>query len=371
MNSEEAEQLLLKYNLGKCTPSEKALLEDWLLQYNEHDIDISSTRIEELGKKIYAELPIHKKKVIKLWASVISAAAMLVIAFGIWHFHRNSQLKETSKYVHDISPGGNKATLTLADGRSINLNTAKSGVSIRGNTVSYLDGKIIDHEDKSGGEAMQVLTTPKGGQYHLILSDGTKIWLNAASSIKYPVSFIGKNERRVILTGEAYFEVTKVKGAKMPFIVVTGAKESGGNGQEVEVLGTHFNINTYNVSQIKTTLLEGSVRVSASNVQGAVLKPGDQSTFSNHQFAINKVDTDLEIAWKNGKTAFESADIQSVMQMLTLWYDIKVIYSGEIPKVRFSGAVSRSKNISEVLKLLESTNDVHFKIEGREITVMN
>jgi len=372
MNNEEAEQLLLKYKLGTCTPAERALLEDWLFQYNEHEIDISSSRIEELGQQVYAALPIHKKesKTAKLWASVSSVAAVLLLTFGILHFYGNDPIKQAPTIVQDIASGGNRAMLTLSDGRRVDLNTTQSGVAIHGNKVTYLDGEIIESNDNSE-EGMQMLATPKGGQYHVILSDGTKVWLNAASSIKYPVSFSGKKERRVILSGEAYFEVEKMKETKMPFIVVTASTLGGGEGQEVKVLGTHFNINSYLPSRTKTTLLEGSVKVSTPKGQGVILKPGDQSIFSNHQFVIEKVDTDLEIAWKNGKMAFESADIQTVMQMLSLWYDIEVIYSGEITNARFTGSVSRSQNLSEVLKFLELTNDVHFKIKGREITVMN
>ncbi len=370
MNNEEAKQLLIKYNAGLCTASEKALLENWYLNYNEHEIDVSPERIKEIGKQIYDELPIHdkKRKRTKLWPRVISAAALLALTVATWHFFNKAEPIKPPIYTQDISPGSNKAILTLVDGRKIDLNGAKTGVAIQDNTISYLDGIVIDQEDNEG---MQILTTPKGGQYHIILPDGTKVWLNAASSLTYPVSFNGKKERRVILSGEAYFEVEKMKGTKMPFIVATGSVLGSGQRQEVEVLGTHFNINTYNQASFKTTLLEGSVKVSIPNRVGLKLKPGDQSVFSNQQLQVREIDTDLETAWKNGKTAFESADIQSVMSMLTLWYDIEVKYEGKLTDARFSGSVSRSKNISAVLKLLESTKDVHFKINGREITVMN
>lgn len=369
MNNEEAKQLLIKYNAGLCTAAEKAVLEDWYLNYNEQEIELSPERIEEIGKQIYDELPIHDKdrKGVRLWPRVIAVAALLALTVATWNFFSKEQPTHLLTYTQDIPPGSNRATLTLANGRKIDLNGDKSGIAIQESAISYLDGVIINERDKEG---MQILTTPKGGQYQVILPDGTKVWLNSASSLTYPVSFAGKKERRVTLSGEAYFEVQKMKGTKLPFIVAIGSASSGANEQEVKVLGTHFNINTYNGS-FKTTLVEGSVKVSASNGIGMKLKPGDQSVFSNHKLEIRKIDTDLEIAWKNGKIAFESADIQSVMAMLALWYDIEVKYDGKLTDTRFSGSVSRSKNISAVLKLLESTKDVHFKINGREITVMN
>lgn len=371
MNNEEAKQLLLKYNAGQCTPSEKALLEDWFLQFNENEINIPPQKIEELGRQIYAELSnstLKKRKVLKFCASVTSAAAIFLLTIGTWYFSNKPQSKHKVAIVQDVLPGGNKAILTLEDGRKVKLNSTEGGVSINGDEISYLSGKMIETRNNKTNEGVRVINTPRGGQYYIILSDGTKVWLNAASSMHFPISFEGKKERRVILSGEAYFEVEKIKGAKIPFIVVTG---DGRKKQELEVLGTHFNINTYNLSRTQTTLLEGSVKLSAANGNSVKLKPGYQSIFSDQKFEIGKVDTDLEIAWKNGKIAFESADIQTVMMLLKLWYDIDITYIGEITNARFSGSVSRSKNISEVLKLLESTNEVHFKIKGREIIVMN
>ena len=373
MNNEEAKQLLIKYNAGKCTATEMATLEDWYFQYNDHEIDISQERIEAIGEQIYAELPIHpkKRKGTKLWAILTAVAAIMILTVATWQFFREEKPLIVVTYVQDIPPGGNKAILTFANGRKISLNSNKNGVSIHGNTISYLDGGVIESKDKGEDQGMQILTTPKGGQYNIILADGTKVWLNAASSLTYPVSFAGKKIRKVTLIGEAYFEVKKTVGVKTPFIVSTGNTLSVGQAQEVEVLGTHFNINTYNLTSTKTTLLEGSVKVSAYGRKGVKLVPGDQSILSNHQFTVKKIDSDLEVAWKNGKTAFDHADINTVMLMLTLWYDIEVKYEGKLTDSRFSGSVSRSKNISEVLKLLESTNEVHFKIKGREITVMN
>ena len=373
MTNEEAKQLLEKYNAGLCTEVEKAFLENWYLTFNEHEVDLSVEEIDEIAQQIYTKLPIHNKakKIIRLWTTAISVAAILILAIATWQFYTKQPLTESTRVVQDIRPGGNRAILTLTNGHKINLNDAKTGLVINGTEIKYLDGTMLNRKNEEGTSGMQTLTTPRGGQYQIILPDGTKVWLNAASSLSYPISFEGKAERRVTLTGEAYFEVEKIKGARKPFIITTVSDLAKGQTQEVEVLGTHFNINAYNPLHFKTTLLEGSVKVSIPNSYGIKLKPGEQSVFSNHKFEIKEIDADLAIAWKNGKTAFESADIQMVMLLLTYWYDIDVKYEGKLPGAKFSGSVSRSKNISSVLELLESTNDVHFKIKGREITVMN
>ncbi|RZK26512.1 MAG: DUF4974 domain-containing protein [Flavobacterium sp.] len=370
MNREEAEKLLIKYQAGQCTNEEKAFLNDWYLHYNEFPLNISENRIEQIGEEIFVGLPVQRKRpTMKLIFKLSSAAAILALAIGSWYFISKSQMDEVTTNAQEILPGGNKATLTLDNGEMVELIGDKTGIVVTDNSVSYLDGQIAHKKSDNRDAVMQTLSTPTGGQYHVVLPDGSKVWLNSASSIRYPVSFLGKKERQVILTGEAYFEVQKME--KIPFIVSTENVMENKPKQQVEVLGTQFNVSSYNDMNVKTTLVEGSVRVSVPNGNKVRLSPGDQSVLSDKRLKVKQVDTDIEIAWKNGKTAFESADIVSVMSMLARWYDIEVIYEGKLSTAKFSGSVSRSKNISEVLKLLESTQEVHFKTKGREITVMN
>lgn len=265
----------------------------------------------------------------------------------------------------DVVPGRNQAMLTLADGRKIILDSAANGLlAQQGNTsVVKLDGGQLLYK-VAGNAAPETLfntmTTPKGGQYKLLLPDGTAVWLNAASSITYPAAFSG-DRRLVTITGEAYFEVTK--DAAKPFLVRTGATE-------VEVLGTHFNINSYNDEPaIATTLLEGSVRVT-DGLHQSMLKPGQQARVQQQSIrVVNDVDVGQVVAWKNGFFQFDRADIRTVMRQLSRWYDVDVVYEGELPRDRFGGRLPREARLSEVLRALEQTQ-VHFRIEGKKIIVM-
>jgi len=282
-----------------------------------------------------------------------------------------------------ILPGGNKAVLTLANGSKIVLDSAQNGELLLqgGATVNKTGNGQLAYQPASGKPEAEVvyntLSTPKSGQFKLILSDGTQVWLNAASSIKYFTSFSG-GPRKVELTGEAYFEVAK-KGKTAPFVVTV-------NGTQIAVLGTHFNVMAYeDEPTMKNTLLEGSVMLSiASNKQ--VLKPGQQAQVpfrrssdvlgGNENIAasgkIKVVDipeTAAVIAWKEGNFIFEGEPVQSIMRKLSRWYDLEVSYEGPVTREGFNGTISRFEPASEVLKMLELTGLLHFKIEGRKIIV--
>ncbi len=308
---------------------------------------------------------------ISLWLRL--AAAAIVLAFlsvgGYFLLSKkaSNQQQIAQNQIHDIAPGGNKAILTLADGKKISLTDAKNGTLANQDVVNInktQDGQLVYNISNHQNTPIQTITyntieTPRGGQYHLILADGTQVWLNAASSLRYPTTFTGK-ERKVELTGEAYFEV--VHNAKSPFKVIS-------NGQEVEDIGTHFNINAYtDEPATKTTLLEGAVRVSENN-HSKILSPGQQATVSNHTLTINTVDTEEAIAWKNGQFVFENENIHSIMRKLSRWYDAEVVYSGAISNEVFVGEMSRYKNVSKVLDILQHTGKVHFKVEGKKIIV--
>jgi transmembrane sensor len=308
-------------------------------------------------------------KAVRLYSGkwlAIAASLLLVVSAGLFFIRKPAEQKpriiEHTRSKNEVPAGGNKALLTLGDGTVIELDSAANGLlTQQGNAriIKLPNGQLAyELNGAAPGEVMyNTMRTPRGGEYRLQLPDGSKVWLNAASSITYPNAFTG-NIRSVQITGEAYFEV--MQDAARPFEVQVG-------NMKVEVLGTHFNINAYpGEPAIKTTLLEGAVRV-----QEAVLKPGQQAVLA----ATGKfhVDDDVEIdevmAWKNGFFQFNDADMPTVMRQLENWYDVTVVYEGGIPVRSFGGAMQRSLPLSRVLNILEE-NDVRFKVEGRNITVM-
>lgn len=296
-----------------------------------------------------------------------AASILLFVSIGLYvYLHTKNNITKNTLYVlNDIAPGRNKAVLTLANGKQIILNDARNGqLADESNTLinKTADGHVVYKKATVGKTAMvfNTLSTPRGGQYTLILADGTRVLLNAASSITYPTSFLG-NERKVVLTGEAYFEVAH--NASKPFRVTS-------QEQTVEVLGTHFNINAYSdESYIRTTLVEGSVKVS-SGTSKEIIKPGQQAILMQQSIKVKDADIEETIAWTNGFFRFNDAKIESVMRILSRWYDIDVAYEGKVTDEGFYGKISRYKNISQVLKMLEKTKVVHFKVEGRRVTLM-
>ncbi|MBD1384643.1 FecR domain-containing protein [Mucilaginibacter rigui] len=267
----------------------------------------------------------------------------------------------------DAEPGQNKATLTLADGSKLELNSAKIGVLAKAGHMSVektKDGQLIyliapsKNADANTPIAFNTISTPIGGQYQVILPDGTKVWLNAASSLKYPTLFKG-GQRTVELTGEAYFEVTK--NAAMPFYVKV-------NDMQVKVLGTHFNIMAYhNEPAVKTTLLEGSVQLSSGGVSNK-LKPGQQGMLKNGQITVSDVNAEHAIAWKNGYFEFNRSGIHEIMNQLARWYDIEIAYEGNIPDDEFVGKIERSAKLSQVLNILKLSK-IHFVLENKKLIV--
>lgn len=301
----------------------------------------------------------------------VAVAATIALMCGIWFYtSRHLEGSTTTKnfLTNDIAPGKTGATLTLSNGKTIVLGGEKDGklAEEAGISISKTkDGQLeytISGTAGSTEEKMNTLSTAVGQTYILNLPDHSRVYLNAASSLTYPSSFSGSKIRRVELLGEGYFEIAEDKAH--PFVVVS-------LGQQVEVLGTHFNINAYqNEPALKTTLMKGSVRVSnTSGKQFLVLKPGQQSILTEDGIQVTKVDTDLAIAWKNNEFMFENESIENIMRMVERWYNVEVVYIGARPTERFVGVVSRFDNVSKVLQLLESTGGVNFKIEGRKIYV--
>ncbi|WGQ08925.1 FecR domain-containing protein [Pedobacter gandavensis] len=307
-----------------------------------------------------------------LWPKAIAAAAavvLMVLSVGGYFYFQNKSVETENRLAvntHDVDPGGNKATLTLADGSTISLTDAnngelakQSGVKISKSKNGELVYSVIASDASS--LAFNTISTPKGGIYQVNLPDGTKVWLNAASSIKFPTTFAQLSQRKVELEGEAYFEVAKNK--KVPFVVSTG-------GQQVQVLGTHFNISSYSdEGELKTTLLEGSVKVMAANT--IVLKPGQQSNLKRNGSGDLKVSTAniaQVMAWKNGFFHFEKENLHEVMRQLSRWYDIEVIYEVDRHDDEFMGDIPRGIKLSEALKIL-SFEGTQFRIEGRKLIV--
>jgi transmembrane sensor len=316
------------------------------------------TPIRSIGKRI------------RYWA--VAAAAIIIIATGgyLWYSQKAPTpvaIQDRQQPVpNDAAPGSYKARLTLADGSTIVLDSAAAGKLVQqGNTevVNKNGGLAYAPGTSAAGELIyNTLTTAKGEIYSLQLSDGSKVWLNSASSVRYPVAFNG-SARRVEITGEAYFEVAHLDH-NQPFIVMA-------NGMEVKVLGTHFNINAYSdVPQVRTTLLEGRVQITPNgSAKPVILEPGQQAAVSGTKVElIEHADTEQAVAWKNGYFQFSEANLKTVMQEIERWYDVEIVYEGNVPQPVFSGKLSRNANASEVLKVLEQ-NQVHFRIEGKKIIV--
>lgn len=314
----------------------------------------------------------HRVRSLKRWL-VAASIALLVLAGGYFWFSGDDS-PELARVVdpkpaiqNDIAPGGNKAALTLADGSVIALDDANIGELARqGNAriVKLANGQLSYTVLNAESDEIfyNTMTTPRGGQYQLTLPDGTGVWLNASSSITYPSAFTG-DQRKVTINGEAYFEVAPDK--TKPFLVAV-------NETVVEVLGTHFNVNAYpDESSIKTTLLEGAVKViSGGRLQK--LSPGQQAqAYPKGEIKlIRNADIDQAVAWKNGLFYFNNADLQTVMKQLARWYNVEVSYAGEIPKGEFSGKIGRSLTLSQVLKVLAQAR-VKFNIEeGSRIVVL-
>ncbi|OAZ03464.1 FecR family protein [Flavobacterium succinicans] len=299
------------------------------------------------------------------WRRIAAAASvLLVLGIGFYKYTKKTStptIVATEKNI--ITPGTSGAILTLADGSQIVLDSVANGVLANQNSavISKKGGTLVYTPGNSNTAAQNNMATPRGRQYQLVLSDGTKVWLNASSSITFPTTFIHK-ERRVAITGEAYFEVAKDKNH--PFIVTA-------NDIEVKVLGTHFNINSYpEEKSTKTTLLEGSVLVS-NKKEKSLLEPGQQATQSQTgTLNVKKLENlDEIIAWRKGLFYFSNTSLENVMQQISRWYDVNIVFEKGVPARSFDGEISRELNLDQVLKILE-TNNIHFKIEGKTIRVL-
>jgi ferric-dicitrate binding protein FerR (iron transport regulator) len=373
----EIQLLIDKYLSGTATPKERNAVEQWYESVDGAEGSFTENRLHDLKNDmrdaIFSQLPVQPITR-SLFSYVKWVAAVLIAGLGVGLYYYKTTppaQTDTAKIIpNDIAPGGNKATLTLSDGTIVALDDVAHGkVASQGNAVvrKSEDGLITYNAGKPAAGntvAYNTIATPRGGKYSVVLSDGTRVWLNAATSIKYPAVFSG-SERKVELSGEAYFEVAK--NAALPFRVVS-------NSQVIEVLGTHFNINAYSEEGLtSSTLLEGSIKVSSA-AQNVTLKPGQQAVTARTSSAeqaiqINDhVNIEEVIAWKNDMFQFEYADIKTVMNQIGRWYDVDIVYEGKIPSDHYKGKVSRDANVSQVLNILKASG-INFKIEGKKIIV--
>jgi len=308
-----------------------------------------------------------------IWAKIMAIAAVLaLIVFGVW-FLDITRLPGDDRagsrlIANDIAPGKNTATLTLANGKTIMLSDTKTGVVIKNTKLSYTDGSTISELQpflRRGEKSNMMLTakTPRGGTYQITLPDGSKVWLNAASSIIFPSTFSNLPIRKVKLIGEGYFQISKDKAH--PFIVES-------RGQQVEVLGTHFNVNAYDDEPIvATALLEGSVKVS-DGINKQTIQPGEQALNNGKKIIVEKANLENITDWKDGEFSFDHVDFKTAMRKIERWYNVEFIYDQSLPEeMETGGWISRNNNLSSVLKLIESSGLVHFRRDGRKIYVTN
>lgn len=395
-NKERLSYLLQQYASGMATKTEISELSAFL-QTDQYEGEIKTVlekmsyeaqgdesygveKIDEMIDRILKadteEAKLIPMRRVRLFQKFAAAAAILICVFGsayflLLHSKEKTSIAQLNNVIlkNDIAPGGNKALLTLADGTTIILDSAANGkLAQQGSTkVFKIDAGKLSYELAGNSENTVVhfntISTPRGGQYQVVLPDGSNVWLDAASSLKFPTAFSGK-ERRVELTGEAYFEVTHK--SNQPFKVIA-------NGVEVEDLGTHFNINAYNDEKsIKATLLEGSIRVSVigETPDDKILIPGQQAKVEDDKMiqVINNIDVGQVIAWKKGLFEFENADLPTIMRQISRWYDVDVIYENKPDNDKFGGGISKNLPLSKVLKLI-GKNGVKFKLEGKVLKV--
>ncbi len=380
MDKKEFLGLLERIRSGEATDKDILLYNTWFAKFQTSDVWNSAEQgnAEEINKKIHSrirqQIDERPKNVNKsrLFIRFTAAAAILIIVFtaGFHSFYQKAIIKPqiAENRGFNAFSNYNRATLTLNDGRQVLLSEGKVGkvasepdASIQNLTNGRIFYQNIAHQTTLASDAASynVLNTPNGGQYQIEFTDGSRAFLNAASRLRYPTTFRG-NERVVELDGEAYFEV--VHDAAKPFKVIS-------KGQVVEVLGTHFNINSYgNEASVKTTLVEGSIRILAGGKK-SILKPGQQLTINAKQTYVKQTDVEAAVAWKNGFLEFDNRDIQSVMREISRWFDVNVEFQNPANTVKYTARISKYSDIREVLKILESTKTIHFKIYGKKIVV--
>lgn len=364
---EKVNALLRKYQDGTCTQEEKELVEAY---FNAHVL--GNDRLPHPKRQAQAEdrmrhaidaAIIHDRQPIRSfpYQTVIAAALLLAVAASlILYFRQDNQPKSSlTQHANEIHPGGNRATISFSNGEFYNLSETKEGIVAAADHYTYNDGEEVTAPSEN--IAYATLTTPRGGQYQITLPDGTKAWLNAASSLKYPAKFDGE-ERRVILSGEGYFEVTA--RTNQPFVVESAA-------QTVNVIGTTFNINAYpDENYVTTTLISGSIRLQPSAKSNSiVLESGLQTTLVDGEVTTRSVVASDYILWKDGVITLHYMTLPEIFKQLERWYDVSFVTNASLPEEDLYGELQRKANLSEVLDVLELNTGLIFKIEGRRVMV--
>ncbi|MDR2282728.1 MAG: FecR family protein [Sphingobacterium sp.] len=374
----QVDALLKRYEEGNCSKVEEELVES-ILFYEEKETAenrLSPTYYKQIVWKKIEQQTRSSSSQKQLWYYLVSAAILCLLSFGTYFYIKfNISPVQSDQLIgikDDISPGGNKATLTLANGKKIELDNSKSGIIVHSDGVNYTDESSLNIAQNTSPNktAFFELRTPRGGQYQITLPDGSRVWLNADSKLRYPNQF-DDDTRIVYLDGEAYFEVNEqaVKdlhgtevNSKKPFIVKT-------RQQQVLVLGTRFNINSYE-TEIRTTLASGALKVGNDDGASVLLKPHEQAVNTGNQLRKLTINTDKELAWKLGKFSFDNKSFSSIMNELGRWYDIDIIYKGKVPQSELIGDAFRNQNISLVLRLLDADNiKYQLDIDKRTLTI--
>ena len=378
----EYEELMGAFLESKHKRQLSALLEEAWSHFNSTDAVLTQAEVEKIIDDIldknkplgFASFFYQKRHALRYAAAILFISLAIPTYFWLSPKRRQTTVVHTGKAadprpvpVTDVAPGGNRAVLTIADGSAIVLDSIGNGtVTKQGHTsiIKTSSGNLAyTNEGKDAAETLQpavfnTLTIPKGGQYQLVLSDGTKVWLNAASSLKYPTSFEYLKSREVELEGEAYFEVKEDR--TKPFFVHTAK-------QIIEDMGTQFNVSAYaDDDLVKTTLLGGSVKINDSRV----LTPGQQAVVDpKGHISVSKVETAPVVAWKNGYFEFDDEDIYDIMRKVSRWYNVEVIYEKDLAADKMEGSMSRFANVSSLLNILQKTKLFHFRIDQRKIYV--
>ncbi|HVK46761.1 MAG TPA: FecR domain-containing protein [Pseudobacter sp.] len=381
------DEILSRYARRQVSPEEQQAFQEWMQTLSQQELDVliddyaalvaalpdlnesADTGLllsihEEIALKEFEEAAptVPRIPIWRNWRAAAAAIIILTLSATIFFWLRNhpQQLAETTTPVKEIAPGKSGAVLTLADGSQMVLDSANNGILAKqnGSLLSMQDGQLVygSSAESSKGVEYNTMSTPRGRQFEITLPDGTHVWLNAASSIRYPTAFRGK-DRKVELEGEAYFEVAK--NVNQPFIV------NARNKATIEVLGTSFNVNAYkNENSLNTTLINGSIKVN-----GTIIKPGQQARVTDAVRVTANADIDQVMAWQRGYFNFDGASLKEVIQQLERWYDIEVAYEKGIPDISFGGEMTRNMTLNGVLIALEKSG-MRYRLEGRKLIVL-
>lgn len=372
MKKEELIQILMRISSGEASDEDIHLYNNWCnsFQGESKSIDdfeqIKANMLMEIEKQTHYQTRTSQTRLLPR-IGIAAASIIIILLVGSYIYLHSGKQSETPRMaIKDVAPGGNKAILTLGNGQTISLDSIHNGqlAALAGSNISKpQNGLLVYSAENNNSEAVQynTLSTPRGGQYKLVLPDGTKVWLNAASSIKYPTTFKG-TDRTVTITGEAYFEV--IHNAQKPFRVTV-------KNQTIEDIGTEFDVNAYgDEAVIKTTLLQGSVRVMKGN-SFVVLQPGQQAIVSDNSDDINiqEVNASNKAAWINGFVSMDKVGVKEFMNQLSRWYNVDIEYQGTIPNKKYGGLINRNTNLSDVLFALKASG-INTRLEGNKIIVL-